>query len=135
MRRYIIAGHGNVASGFVESLKIIIGSFSNLLAINAYVNGHNYGDSYNKAKEMINRYPEDEFIIMTDLLGGSVNTELMSLQNERVHIIAGINLAILLIVLTSSEEEKTQDLISRAIKESRESIIYCNSIDSKDEDI
>lgn len=134
MRRYIVASHGKMASGLVEGLGIIAGSFSNLSTINAYVDGHEYGDSFKKAKELIDKYPDDDFVIMTDLLGGSVNTELMPLQSEKVHIVAGANLAILLTMITSSEDEKTRDLINRAIEEAKEGIVYCNNASAKDED-
>lgn len=134
MRRYIVASHGKIASGLVEGLGIIAGSFSNLSTINAYVDGHEYGDSFKKAKELIDKYPDDDFVIMTDLLGGSVNTELMPLQSEKVHIVAGANLAILLTMITSSEDEKTRDLINRAIEEAKEGIVYCNNASAKDED-
>mgnify|MGYP004487912617 CR=1 FL=1 len=120
MRRYIVASHGKMASGLVEGLSIIAGNFPNLSTINAYVDGHEYGD--------------DEFVIMTDLLGGSVNTELMPLQSEKIHIVAGANLAILLTMVTSSEDEKTKDLINRAIEEAKEGIVYCNTACAKDED-
>lgn len=134
MRRYIVASHGKMASGLVEGLSIIAGNFPNLSTINAYVDGHEYGDSYKKAKKLIDKYPDDEFVIMTDLLGGSVNTELMPLQSEKIHIVAGANLAILLTMVTSSEDEKTKDLINRAIEEAKEGIVYCNTACAKDED-
>ena len=134
MRRYIVASHGKMASGLVEGLNIIAGSFLNLSTINAYVDGHEYGDSFKKAKELIDKYPDDEFVIMTDLLGGSVNTELMPLQSEKVHIVAGTNLAILLTMVTSSEDENTKDLVNRAIEEAKEGIVYCNTVCAKDED-
>ena len=134
MRRYIVARHGKMASGLVEGLNIIAGNYPNLSTINAYVDGHEYVDSYKKAKEIIDKYPDDEFVIMTDLLGGSVNTELMPLQSEKIHIVAGANLAILLTMVTSSEDEKTKDLINRAIEEAKEGIVYCNTACAKDED-
>ena len=134
MRRYIIASHGKMASGLQEGLNIIAGNFKNLTTIDAYVDGHEYGDTYKKAKELIDSYPEDEFIIMSDLLGGSVNTELMPLQSEKVHLITGTNLAILLTMVTSSENEKTIDLINRSIQEAKDGIVYCNNACAKDED-
>lgn len=134
MRRYIIASHGRMASGMVEGLKIIAGTFPDLSVINAYVDGHEFGDSYKKAKEIIDSHKDDDFIIMTDLLGGSVNTELMPLQSDKVHLIAGANLAVLLTVVTSSQDEPTKDLVIRTINEAREGIVYCNESSCKDED-
>lgn len=129
-----MASHGKMASGMVQGLKIIAGTFPNLMVIDAYVDGHEYGDSFKKAKEIIDANLDDEFIIMTDLLGGSVNTELMPLINERVHLIAGANLAVLLTIVTSNQEENTKDLINRTIKEAREAIVYCNEASLKDDD-
>lgn len=131
MRRFIVASHGNYAKGIVEALNLIIGANESVHIISAYVDGKQSGDSIKELNDIIEKNPNDEYLIMTDLLGGSVNTELMQcMSRKNMYIVAGINLVFLLTVITASEEENIIDLIKRAIDDSRMGIAYCNEINT-----
>ena len=53
-------------------------------------------------KKILEEFPEDEIVIMTDLMGGSVNSNALMLTGEkRVHVITGISLALVLGMLLS----------------------------------
>lgn len=129
MRRFIIASHGNYAKGIVEALSLIAGTYENVHVISAYVDGKQSGDSIKEVEALVENNPTDEYLIMTDLLGGSVNTELMQcISKENIHVVAGINLVFLLTVITASEDEEIVALIRRAIEDSRMGIAYCNEL-------
>lgn len=126
MRKFLIVSHGNLASGFVSMIDIIFGNVDNLNYYNGYTENDLTLTEYIKM-ELDNLDSEDELVILSDLLGGSVNTEAMTyLKDPRIHIVTGTNANLLLIMLTALPEENTKDLITRAVQESKKGIVYCN---------
>jgi len=132
VRRFILASHGNYLKGMYEALQIIAGPCERLTTVSAYIDGKQTGDILEEIRHVFREHPDDEYLIMTDLLGGSVNTECMTLIGEKnVYLVAGINLMFLLTVILATEDEDIHVLIDRAIKDSRESILFGNDIESQ----
>ena len=75
MRKIILASHGELAEGMKQSVEMIAGKQENLYAI-SMADGMGPQDVFMKAKECLDRDKESEFVIITDLPGGSVNTAL-----------------------------------------------------------
>lgn len=125
MRHYIIASHGRFALGIYESVKIILGEQENVHLITGYVNGET--DIKETIKNTIHSIPtEDEIIACSDLLGGSVNNELMNYINrEKFYLITGMNLPLLMNLFLYKDQE-ADVLIRRVLPEVNRSIVYCN---------
>ena len=72
---------------------------------------------------------------MTDVFKGSVNNEFMNYTNRKdVHVVAGMNLSLLL-ELVVNQDEDTDVMLREAIKTAQETIVYCNDkADVQDED-
>ncbi|WP_440896838.1 PTS sugar transporter subunit IIA [Amphibacillus sp. Q70] len=134
MRNIIIASHHKLADGMKQTLQFISG-YPNVFEISAYVED----DDINKQIEAVmqNISQEDEVFIFTDILGGSVTQNFVKYCNEQVHVIAGMNLPLLMLVALSPKDSFNQEDINNMIKEAQESIIYVNnyntSPDSEDE--
>ena len=81
-------------------------------------------------KEILNALaPDEELIVATDLFGGSVNNEFMKyISRPNVHLIAGVNLPLLLELVTGPADIDTLPLIENAISSAREQILYCNRL-------
>lgn len=128
MREYLLVSHGELAYGFKSMLSIIYGESDNLHYFNAYTEDDNEEGLSERIQSYIDKLDENsELIILSDLLGGSVNTEAMNfLTNRNVHVVAGVNAILVLMLLTASEEEDTATLIERVVKDSKEGIVYCN---------
>ena len=72
---------------------------------------------------------------MTDMFGGSVNNELMELiRRKNTHLVTGVNLALVIGILTGDEEEPAKGLISRMVEEARAAMLYCNEMDLEEAD-
>ena len=75
--------------------------------------------------------------VFTDILGGSVTQNFFPYCSDRVHVICGMNLPIILTVISELDEDIKKEDIYRMIEESRESIVYVNECtaaeDSDDE--
>ncbi|MDD6435672.1 MAG: PTS fructose transporter subunit IIA [Clostridiales bacterium] len=124
MRRYILTGHGRISEGIASAAELIIGQ--KVQFFNAYLPGEEFfaGEI---AKQIESFSPEDEVIIMTDLLGGSVNNEMTGfLEYDNVHLICGVNLALVIGLLLSDETKSIEQVIEKTIEESKQGIVYCN---------
>ncbi|MEG0408295.1 MAG: PTS fructose transporter subunit IIA [Bacilli bacterium] len=124
--KFIIATHGNLADGYLSSIKILTNK-ENVFAINAYVENGVDVDDY--LKKIINSFDEDEeIIIFTDIICGSL-TQCVSkyLKTSRIKCITGINLPLVLeFILTN---EKIDDaFIEKKIDEAKQQIKYINNL-------
>ena len=133
MRKYIIATHGYMASGMKSTLEIIIGEQKNLTCINAYTD--ECADPTPEFEKIINENKGNDIVIMTDMLGGSVNNNaLIMTKHENVYVVTGINLATAITILTSGENLSTPDMLKEAVQTGKEMVIYCNDLLSEAED-
>lgn len=127
MRHFILVTHADMAKGIAASAEFIVGKQDNLTCYCAYTEEVDYKK---KICAQIDAWVGDEVILMTDMLGGSVNSELMDLTARKdVHLVTGINLAFLIGILTGDEDEPAEALIEETIETARENMTYCNKID------
>lgn len=132
MRYFYVVSHAHFASGIVSSVEMILGQQPNLSAYCAYVD--DLGDQFLSVltKQLDTRGPEDEIVILTDLFGGSVNNEILTLmRTHRVHIITGMNLMLVMSLVMGDENQPLEELIEESIEASREGMKYCNTMFSE----
>lgn len=139
MVHIVVATHGYFAKGILDSIKLICGEQENITYFCAYVDGESMedGDSEitSKLENLLDSFPkEDEVVVLVDLLGGSVCNEFIKLTGRRpFHLIAGLNLGLLMQFVFTSEE-LTKEMINEIIAEARQSIVYVNDlVESNDE--
>lgn len=140
MVHIVIATHGYFAKGILDSIKLICGEQENITYFCAYVDGESMedGDSEitNKLENLLDSFPkEDEVVVLVDLLGGSVCNEFIKLTGRRpFHLIAGLNLGLLMQFVFTSEE-LTKEKINEIIGEARQSIVYVNDLVESDDEM
>ncbi len=138
MRYLLFASHGKLAEGILHSVEMITGKQENVWTISAYVDEEK--DLHSQISDVINKLgKEDELIVVSDIFGGSVNNEFMNLLGDkRIHLIAGLNLPLVIeLVSMRNMETDTLRLIKTALSNSKNSIKYCNleiEIDTEDEE-
>ena len=128
MIKILLASHGDLADGIYSSLKIIMGSQNNINTLCAYKE-----EEFDLNKEVSNIISklsdEDKLIIVTDIYGGSVNNEFMNyLNKDNIHLISGLNLPLIMELLSIKDEDNIKDMINTAIENSKDTIKYCNEI-------
>lgn len=98
MRHILIATHSTFASGINGSLELLVGTRPEISVIDAYIDDSDYT---HKVNEFFAEYNSaDEYIVFTDLFGGSVNQKIFSYKNKYdFHLITGFNLPILLEII------------------------------------
>lgn len=124
--KYIIASHGDYANGLYSAIKKIAGDNSNIFTINAYTDEETLES---KVSEIINTRETQNWIIFTDLLGGSVNQYMMkNLMSKEIRVISGINLYLILAIIQLEENNDLDEHIRERINNARGQMCYINSL-------
>lgn len=115
MKKILIATHGHMASGVKSVAKILLRDDSAITAVDCYVDESDFTPAVEAWIDAVE--PEDDAIIFTDLLGGSVCNKISGMHPERrgiVHV-TGFNLSLVLECLITSEPI-TVDFIDTSIQ-------------------
>ena len=133
MRKILLASHACLAGGMKSSVEMVTGPQEHLSAICAYT--EETPDFKGYLETVIRDLKaEDELVIGTDVLGGSVNNEASQFKNlANVHVIAGMNLALVLSLVISTEPD-TSRLIEESIHAAKEQMVYMNREHSGEEE-
>ena len=130
MLKFIIASHGNLASGFKSSVGIIMGEevASKLTAINAFTD---VKDPKTTIQSMVDDLGEsDQMIIFSDWMNGSVNQICTPhVSNGKVFVISGSNLPILCEVLGELayvDQMVDEDSLRSAVNRAKDEVVYVN---------
>jgi fructoselysine and glucoselysine-specific PTS system IIA component len=128
IRKFIIATHGTFAGGIKSSLDIIIGSMEHVFLIQAYTDENiSVEAEIKKILEQIN--DQDELVVFTDLLGGSVtNQVIQNALKPNVHIVAGFNLPLIIDVLLAGNDTPLDEVINAALGNAKEQMVYVNKL-------
>lgn len=127
-KRIVIATHGEFSKGIHSSVQMIFGSASPIECITAYVDPDIDYPSLFRRTVADHDYRKAELIVLTDVLGGSVNNEFIRLLDEYpFHLITGLNLPCLLELVTCPGDELARRL-PEILNQSREGIALCNDL-------
>jgi fructoselysine and glucoselysine-specific PTS system IIA component len=128
IRKFIIATHGTFAGGIKSSLDIIIGPMEHVFLIQAYADENiSVEAEIKKILEQIN--DQDELVVFTDLLGGSVtNQVIQNALKPNVHIVAGFNLPLIIDVLLAGNDTPLDEVINVALDNAKEQMVYVNKL-------
>lgn len=135
MRRIVVASHGKLAEGLMCTGQMIMGDRENLTYV-SLLEGDAPEQIAQSVKMEIEAHEEDTFIILADLLGGSVCNQLMKLiQIPNVHVISGMNLCMLLSVCMADESIPIRQLVEQSMEEAKRNIVYFNELWERKEEI
>ncbi len=120
MRKYLIATHGTFASGIKSSLDLIMGETENVFLIQAYTEDNkSIQEEIEDVLKQIN--PDDELIVFTDLIGGSITNQILQFaRKENVFIVTGINLPLLLDIMLADSDIPIPEVIETGIESAKE---------------
>ena len=129
MRKLLVATHGRFAEGIGETLRFILGDSQPLEILNAYTVPD--FDMARVAEEYVsNLGEEEELIVAADVFGGGVaNAFTEYVTGGKVHVVTGVNLPLLIVLVSSLDsEDTTEEMIQSAIEDAKEGIVYANRI-------
>lgn len=127
-RKFLIATHGTFAQGAKSSLDIIAGAQDNVYLVQAYLDDINTLEM--ELDALLKSSPAtEEWVVFTDLLGGSVTNQLARYAAAgNVHIIAGFNLPLLLEMILADTEVPVDAIVEEVLSRAREQMVYVNKV-------
>ena len=134
-RQYIIASHAHFAEGIYEGVKLLTGGRDDVRVLNAFVDGND--DVGEAARALLDSVPSGEdVVVLTDLMGGSVNNEFtkLMLSRDNVYLVTNVNMPFLLTLFLSDEDGDTEDILRRLASSDEIRPRYVNDIATGDED-
>ncbi len=142
MVRFLIATHGFLADGFKSSINVLMGEeiAQKIDTINAFVEGGTDNPKAEIEKYCNELKHDDDLVIITDLMYGSVNQfALPYADNKNIHIISGANFPLICEIISKltfgpEEVEDKVAIINEAIDKAREQIIYAKDLNAKEGD-
>lgn len=124
--KILIATHGKFADGIHDSLQMIAGIHDGIESICAYSQQDiDYRDLIRR-KVSEHDYGTSNLLVITDLVGGSVNNEFMKyIKDYPFYLIGGLNLGLLL-ELVMRKDDLNEEFIRSCCRNSKNSIVFCN---------
>jgi len=120
----LIITHGNFGKGLLNGIEVIMGKQENVLAL-----GLNLGDNIEVVRKEVEKIIKEklqedkEIIIVVDLFGGSpFNIALSMMKEYDVKVITGINMPMLVELLTSINVYDTTELLENISKIGKDGI-------------
>lgn len=128
MRHVILASHGNLARGMVDTIGMIVGEVGNLSTF--VLERDDMDPISNQVRRELDSFDSsDEVIICTDMVGSSVNNDMVGLLGDypNVTLISGMNLP-LVITLALDEGPSTEEELDEIIAQAAEGIKNCSKV-------
>ncbi len=135
MNKLIIASHGSLSEGLLDSAQFIMGKIENVECIKAYVDANVDYEKLIEQKVSEFDYAKGSLIVATDLAGGSVNAEFLKhLFRFPFYLITGVNLVTIISLVTALNSEITTELIRRIAEDAKDTVIFCSEAVTKQND-
>jgi fructoselysine and glucoselysine-specific PTS system IIA component len=120
MRRWILASHGTLADGMRSAVEVICGTRDDVRSIACHIDDAPPPAELLRAA-LAEMPQEAEVIIVTDLIGGSVDREARVIASDDardIRVLGGMSLPLMLALLTLSDaEDDTDALVDTALRE------------------
>jgi PTS system mannose-specific IIA component len=120
----VVVTHGQLAAELVNAARQIVGEIPRIAAVSI-----GWADDMNAAREAIERalheVGAEGALVLTDMFGGTPTNVMLPFLSERVEIVTGVNLP-MLIKLTSLREGDLLE-VARVIREQGKGAIYVAS--------
>ncbi len=127
MNTIILASHGALSQGLKQTAEMILGPATNIYVLSAYRDEDEPIEQ--QIQSIVSKLGKENLFILTDILGGSVNNEMIGLLKKEpaIRLITGMNLPLVISIATQVNPIAAADL-ELIIEESRQSLIDCNRL-------
>ncbi len=140
--RIVIASHGELAKGMLNTVQMLLGEQENIKAYCLYPE-EDVGGFTEKLRKEVEEYGADKIIFMTELMHGSPFNSVVSLTREYdIHHVSGTNLPTLMgaIMERDNDDASAESICEAALEASQNSIIDVRKLlgaadDEEEEDL
>lgn len=127
----VITTHSTLCEGYLKATKLILMNDATGISAVPFKENTSPDDFEESMKEIISQHHLQPLIILTGLIGGTPNNvSIKQLNNNRIQIIAGINLPLLLELLMAQSAGKSIEEIDfkELLNNSQKSMVHINSL-------
>lgn len=111
----IICTHGEFGKEMIRSAEIIVGKLEGVYSFSLKM-GMQPMDFRQQVVDLIESHPEDQFLCLVDLFGGTPCNMVTSINKENLEIVSGLNLAMLIETYSLLQTTSIQALKDIAIQ-------------------
>lgn len=125
MNRIILASHGSLSAGMLDTVQMIMGDLPNICAV--ATTRDETETIVQKTSRLLDSFPpEDTVYILTDVLNGSVNNDMLSLvaKYPDITVICGMN-ACLVLSIADAEAPLTAGELEEILSQARGQLMDC----------
>lgn len=134
MAQIIIATHGGLSKGMLDSLHMVAGGAADGIETYSLEFGQNPNDYYEELRERI-AATDEQFIIMCDIKGGSVHNALFRLTElPNVVIFSGLTMGMALEIALTARDGMDADAAQRVLDAAREGVTVAIGGETPDEE-
>ena len=125
----LVVSHGRLAEALISSVEFLVGNLHRIRGVSIWPKDQEKEVKDRIQKKMAEVNDGEGVVILTDILGGTpTNLSLSCFENEKVEVVTGVNLPMLL-TLSSYRKGKSLEEIGRLAKKSgRRSIILAKKL-------
>lgn len=128
MNKIILASHGGMSAGVKDTLSMVLGDVPNIYTAAAFRDEKK--SILDRVRRILDSFDaSDKVYILTDVLGGSVNNDIMTLLGDYpdLTIICGMNLSLVL-ALAMADGPVSGEELENLIEQAREQIVDCTKL-------
>ncbi len=125
MNRIILASHGGLSAGMLDNVQMVVGELTNAYAV--ATTREETENIVQKTSRLLDSFPpEDTVYILTDMLNGSVNNDMLSLvaKYPDITVICGMN-ACLVLSIADAEEPLTAEELEEILGQAKGQLMDC----------
>lgn len=128
MNQIILASHGGMSAGLKNTLELILGDLPNVHAV-ATTRDETEPITAATRRLLDGFAPEDKAYVLTDVMGGSVNNDMMTLLADYpdLTVICGTNVCLALNLASCDDEISDADL-EEFMNQARSQIVNCRTL-------
>lgn len=135
MRKIILASHGELSKGLLNSVSMIVGDLAKDVQTFSLYPGQSPNDFFNQIEEDVTNNKEDQYLILCDIKGGSVHTTLSKLiVYPNVIVMSGMNMNMVLELILSYRDDWTESDFDHLISSAKEGITLLNNAIAESDD-
>jgi mannose/fructose-specific phosphotransferase system component IIA len=134
MPQIIIASHGGLSKGLLDSMKMVAGPAADGIETYSLLPGQNPNDYYEELRGRIEG-ADEQFIILCDIKGGSVHNALFRLTDlSNVILYSGVNMGMALEIALTAQAGFDKDAAERVLVAAQEGMtVVCGGASDSDD--
>jgi len=125
----LIVSHGRLAEALISSVECLVGKLQKIRGVSIWPRDKEEEIRGQIQKEMAEVEDGEGVVILTDILGGTpTNLSLPLLEDEKVEVVTGVNMPMLMALLSHRTGRSLREISKLVKKSGRRSIILAKGV-------